>query len=41
VPFTTRQLLNGSPAAQVTIEKVEFNAPMDDALFKMPAKPLK
>jgi outer membrane lipoprotein-sorting protein len=38
VPFTTRQLLNGTPAAEVTIEKVEFNAPMEDSLFKMPAK---
>jgi outer membrane lipoprotein-sorting protein len=37
VPFTTRQSLNGSPAAQVTVQKVEFNVPIDDALFKMPA----
>ncbi len=37
VPFSTRQSLNGTPIAQVTIEKVEFNAPVEDALFKMPA----
>ncbi len=38
VPFSTRQSLNGTPIAQVTIEKVEFNAPIDDAIFRMPVK---
>lgn len=37
VPFATRQSLNGTPIAQVTIQKVEFNVPIEDALFKMPA----
>lgn len=37
VPFSSRQLLNGAPIAQVTIEKVEFNASIEDAMFKMPA----
>jgi outer membrane lipoprotein-sorting protein len=36
VPFSTRQALNGTPIAQVTIEKVEFNASIEDAMFRMP-----
>jgi outer membrane lipoprotein-sorting protein len=38
LPFSMRQSMNGTPVAQVTIEKVEFNVPIDDAIFKMPAK---
>jgi hypothetical protein len=38
VPKTVRQLLNGKPVVQMSIDKVEFNAAVDDALFKMPAK---
>ena len=38
VPFTTRQLQNGKVAATVTLTKVEFNVPVDDAFFKMSTK---
>lgn len=38
VPFKTRQLVNGQLAAEMTIDSVEFNVPMADTLFKMPAK---
>lgn len=39
VPFKTRQLVNGQAAAEMTIDRVEFNVPMADTLFKMPVKP--
>ncbi len=38
VPFSMKQSMNGMPLMQMTIEKVEFNVPMDDSIFKMPAK---
>jgi len=38
VPFTTRQLQNGNAVATVTLDRVEFNLPIDDSLFRMPAK---
>jgi outer membrane lipoprotein-sorting protein len=38
IPHTIKQLLNGAPIVSMTIEKVEINAPIDDALFKMPKK---
>lgn len=38
VPFTTRQSQNGNVVATVTLDKVEFNVPIEDSFFKMPAK---
>jgi outer membrane lipoprotein-sorting protein len=38
IPFSVQSNVNGQLAAQVTIESVEFNVPMEDSLFKMPAK---
>jgi outer membrane lipoprotein-sorting protein len=38
IPHTMKQSMNGSPVAQMRVEKIEFNAPIDDALFKMPVK---
>ncbi|MEN3338971.1 MAG: hypothetical protein V7647_2647 [Acidobacteriota bacterium] len=38
IPFSIRQLVNGTVSASTTLEKVEFNVPADDALFKMPSK---
>jgi outer membrane lipoprotein-sorting protein len=38
IPHTVKQTVNGKPVVQMTIEKVEFNAPIEDAFFKMPAK---
>jgi outer membrane lipoprotein-sorting protein len=37
MPAMTRQLMNGNEIAQVTVDKVELNAPIEDSLFKMPA----
>ena len=37
VPFTTRQLQNGTLTATITLEKVEFNVPVEDSFFKMSA----
>ena len=31
-------MLNGKPVVQMTIDKVEFNSAIDDAMFKMPKK---
>jgi outer membrane lipoprotein-sorting protein len=38
IPHTVKQLLDGKPVVQMTIEKVEFNAPIDDGVFRMPKK---
>ena len=38
IPHTLKQSVNGSPRMEMTIEKIELNAPIDDALFKMPKK---
>lgn len=37
VPHTVRNTVNGQPVMQMSVQKVEFNVPIDDALFKMPA----
>jgi len=37
VPFMTRQIVDGTVRATIAMEKVEFNVPIDDALFRMPA----
>lgn len=36
VPFTTTQYVNGNPVVTLKLEKVEFNLPLDDSLFRMP-----
>jgi outer membrane lipoprotein-sorting protein len=38
IPHSVKQTISGKPLSQMTIDKVEFNAPVDDALFKMPKK---
>jgi outer membrane lipoprotein-sorting protein len=38
IPFTTQQTQNGITLSTVTLDKVEFNVPADDSLFRMPAK---
>jgi outer membrane lipoprotein-sorting protein len=38
IPHTMKQSVNGTPVAQMTVEKIEFNAPIEDSLFRMPAK---
>jgi outer membrane lipoprotein-sorting protein len=39
VPFSIRQLVDGAVTASTTLDKVEFNVPADDALFRMPESP--
>jgi outer membrane lipoprotein-sorting protein len=36
IPFKTQQTQNNMPMSTVTLEKVEFNVPADDSLFRMP-----
>jgi outer membrane lipoprotein-sorting protein len=38
VPFSLLQSMNGTVAAQITLEKIEFNVPMEPSMFKMPAE---
>ncbi len=39
IAHSIRQLMNGEPVAQMSIDKVQFNAPdIQDSLFRMPAK---
>jgi outer membrane lipoprotein-sorting protein len=38
IPHTIKQSMGGMPVSQMTIESIVFNGPMDDSLFKMPAK---
>jgi outer membrane lipoprotein-sorting protein len=39
VPHSIRNIMNGQPLMQMTVDKVEFNVPIEDTFFKMPAKP--
>ena len=36
VPFVIRLLTNGVPQSEFRVQSVEFNLPMDDAIFRMP-----
>jgi hypothetical protein len=36
LPFHVRLLTNGVPQSEFTVKSVEFNVPMDDAIFRMP-----
>ena len=38
IPHLMKQSVNGTPMAQMTVDKIEFNAPIEDSLFRMPAK---
>lgn len=38
IPHTMKQSVSGMPVMQMNIEKIEFNAPIADALFRMPGK---
>lgn len=35
IPFAMKQSMNGNPVVQVALEKVEFNIPIEDDLFRM------
>jgi outer membrane lipoprotein-sorting protein len=39
VPFLLKQRQNGTLISTTTLDKIEFNVPVDDSYFKMPAKP--
>ena len=39
IPFRIKQTVNGTPVTELTIEKAEFNVPLDDSVFKMPKTP--
>ena len=36
IPFQTAQFLNGAQMALIRWEKIEFNVPFDDTIFRMP-----
>jgi outer membrane lipoprotein-sorting protein len=36
MPFTVTQFVNGNQVGQMKFEKVEFNVPLDDSIFRMP-----
>ncbi len=36
IPFVMTQVINGAQVAQIRLDRVEFNVPLDDALFRMP-----
>jgi outer membrane lipoprotein-sorting protein len=36
MPFSVRTLQNGRPVAEITIERIEVNGAIDDALFRKP-----
>jgi outer membrane lipoprotein-sorting protein len=37
VPFFSKQMANGRTVAEMRLETVEFNLPLDDALFRFPS----
>ena len=39
LPFSVKQMVNGRLAMAITIEKMDANAPVDEAVFKLPEKP--
>jgi len=36
LPFKVTQFMNGNQVVELKYEKIEFNVPLDDAIFKMP-----
>ena len=36
IPMTVTQMVNGNQVGQMKFDKVEFNVPLDDAMFRMP-----
>lgn len=38
VPHSVRNLMNGQPMMTMTVEKAEFNVPVEDSLFKLGTK---
>jgi outer membrane lipoprotein-sorting protein len=38
VPHTVRNIMNGQAMLTMSVDKIEFNVPMEEAFFRMPAK---
>lgn len=38
VPFKLQQMVDGRVAAEITFDSIEFNVPIEDAVFRMPGK---
>ena len=38
IPHTVKQTINGKPMVEMSMAAVEFNAPVDDSIFRMPKK---
>jgi len=38
MPFNVKQMVNGKLAMEITIERMDANVPVDEAVFKMPGK---
>lgn len=38
LPHTVKQFVNGKPTVEMSVTAVEFNAPVDEAMFTMPKK---
>lgn len=38
MPFHITQGISGMPQVEISVEKIEFNVPVDDAVFRMPKK---
>jgi outer membrane lipoprotein-sorting protein len=38
LPHTVKQFMNGNQMVEMSVTGVEFNAPVDDAIFRMPKK---
>jgi hypothetical protein len=36
VAFSMKQSMNGNPVVQIKLQKVEFNVPIEEELFRMP-----
>lgn len=36
IPYSLSQVANGKPAMDLTVEKVEINAPIEDSIFHIP-----
>ena len=39
LPFSSKQLVNGRLAMEITVEKIDANATLDEGVFRMPEKP--
>jgi outer membrane lipoprotein-sorting protein len=39
MPFSLKQMVNGRLAMEITIDKMDANVAVDEAIFKLPAKP--